>query len=131
AGTIRHALVVASDADPGRGLARGFPFAAAGSAVVCGWRDGPAGIAAFRFAPAAAQGGGDPDGALPEGLRATVAFERRRNVLTIREAAGFDAAAGALAGEVAAGLLADAGVGASDLDLVVANPLTAGFLDAL
>ncbi|HEX6419487.1 MAG TPA: hypothetical protein VFZ77_13385 [Acidimicrobiales bacterium] len=131
-GTIRHALVVASDADPGRRMAPGFPFAAAASAVVCGWSDGPAGIAGFRFAPpAGTPGDGDAAGDVPEGLRATVAFGGGRNRLTIREAAGFDAAAGALAGEVAAALLADAGAAASDLDLVVANPLTSGFLDAL
>src|SRR6266545_7069851 len=32
-GTIRHALVVASDANPGRRLARRFPFTSAGAAL--------------------------------------------------------------------------------------------------
>ena len=32
-GTIRHALVVASDADPGHGMAPGFPFEPAAAAV--------------------------------------------------------------------------------------------------
>ena len=127
AGTVRHALVVASDADPGRRLAPGFPYAPAAAAVVCGWREGPAGIAAFRFAGPGRTG----DDGTDEGLRATVTFERRRNTLSIEESPGFDAAAGALAGEVATALLAEAGVDAGDLDLIVANPLTTAFLDAL
>ena len=129
AGTIRHALVVASDADPGRHMAPGFPFAGAAAAVVCGWQNGPAGIAAFRFA----RGDGDTanDGSLAEGLRATVALHEGRNTLRIEEAPGFDATAGALAGEVANALLADAGMAPDALDLVVANPLTPGFLEAL
>jgi 3-oxoacyl-[acyl-carrier-protein] synthase-3 len=133
AGTVRHALVVASDADPGRRLAPGFPYAPAAAAVVCGWREGPAGIAAFRFAgPGGAAGGVGDDGGDPAGgFRATVAFERGRNTLAIEQEPGFDAAAGALAGEVATALLAEAGVDAGDLDLIVANPLTTGFLDAL
>lgn len=126
AGTVRHALVVASDADPGRRLAPGFPYSPAAAAVVCGWREGPAGIAAFRFA-----GPGDGGDGTGEELRATVAFERGRNTLSIEETPGFDAAAGALAGEVASALLAEAGVDAGDLDLIVANPLTTAFLDAL
>jgi 3-oxoacyl-[acyl-carrier-protein] synthase-3 len=132
AGTIRHALVVASDADPGRHMAPDFPFAGAGAAVVCGWRDGSEGIAAFRFA-VRADPADDPDAAdgLAEGLRATVAFERGHHALTIEQAPGFDATAGAWAGEVATTLLADLGVTASEIDVIVANPLTTTFLDAL
>jgi 3-oxoacyl-[acyl-carrier-protein] synthase-3 len=123
AGTIRHALIVASDARPARRLAPGFPFAPTGAAVVCGWRPDGRGIQGFRFAnPPAGTGGG---------LRATVEFARGRNRLTIAEVAGFAAAAGAWAGEVADKLLADHGLHAGDVDVVVANPLTAAFLDAL
>ncbi|HEX6422461.1 MAG TPA: hypothetical protein VFZ79_03220 [Acidimicrobiales bacterium] len=134
-GTVRHALVVASDADPGRRLAPGFPYAPAAAAIVCGWREGPAGIAAFRFAaPGDASGGdgeGDDRGDPAGGFRSTVAFERGRNTLAIEQTPGFDAAAGALAGEVATALLAEADVDAGALDLIVANPLTTEFLDAL
>jgi 3-oxoacyl-[acyl-carrier-protein] synthase-3 len=124
AGTIRHALVVASDANPGRRLARDFRFAPTGAAMVCGWRAGDEGVQGFRFAHR-------PGGDCRDGLRATVAFEGGRNRLTIEESPGFAAAAGAWATEVAAKLLADHGLTASDLDLVVANPLTPEFLDAL
>jgi 3-oxoacyl-[acyl-carrier-protein] synthase-3 len=123
AGTIRHALIVASDARPARRLAPGFPFAPTGAAIVCGWRPDGRGIQAFRFAsPPAGPGGG---------LRATVVFAGGRNRLTISEEAGFAAAAGAWAGEVADKLLADHGLHAGDVDVVVANPLTGSFLDAL
>jgi 3-oxoacyl-[acyl-carrier-protein] synthase-3 len=128
AGTIDHALIVASDARPGRRLAPGFPFGATGAAIVCGWRPDGHGVRAFRFAePAAAHHRGDPGGQ----LRATVGFARGRNRLTIAEHPGFAAMAGARAGEVAAKLLADQGLQPGDVDLVVANPLTVAFLDAL
>jgi 3-oxoacyl-[acyl-carrier-protein] synthase-3 len=130
AGSIRHALVVASDANPGRRLAPGFPFAPAGAAIVCGWRPGEEGIQGFRFAHAPPGGAGDV-AASDGGLRATVAFEGGRNRLAIDEAPGFAAAAGAWASEVASKLLADHGLVPSDVDVVVANPLTREFLDAL
>jgi 3-oxoacyl-[acyl-carrier-protein] synthase III len=129
-GTIRHALVVASDATPGHRLAPGFPFAPAGAAIACGWRPGAEGIQEIRFANRpdsegdAELGGGD-------GLRATVAPERRGNRLTIEQDPGFAAAAGAWAADVASKLLADHGMAASDVDLVVANPLVPDFLHAL
>jgi 3-oxoacyl-[acyl-carrier-protein] synthase-3 len=128
AGTIRHALVVASDARPGRRLAPDFPFGATGAAIVCGWRPDGRGIQGFRFAnPPAAEDGGDRQ----IELRARVGFAGGRNRLTITEQSGFAAAAGSWAGDVAAKLLADHGLHARDLDLVVANPLTVAFLDAL
>jgi 3-oxoacyl-[acyl-carrier-protein] synthase-3 len=128
AGTIRHALIVASDARPGRRLAPGFPFGATGAAVVCGWRPDGHGIRAFRFAePTAATDAEAPDG----GLRATVGFVGGRNRLTIAEQPGFAATAGGAAAEVAAKLLADRGLQPGDVDLVVANPLTRAFLDAV
>lgn len=123
AGTIRHALIVASDARPARRLARGFPFAPTGAAIVCGWRPDGRGIQAFRIAHPPTDTGG--------GLRATVAFAGGRNRLTIAEEAGFATAAGAWAGEVAAKLLADHGLHPGDIDVVAANPLTPAFLDAL
>jgi 3-oxoacyl-[acyl-carrier-protein] synthase-3 len=123
AGTIRHALIVASDARPALRMAKGFPFSPTGAAIVCGWRPDGRGIQALRFASPPADSG--------DGLRATVRFAGRRNRLTISEEAGFAAAAGAWAGEVADKLLADHGLHAGDIDVVVANPLTGAFLDAL
>jgi 3-oxoacyl-[acyl-carrier-protein] synthase-3 len=125
AGTIRHALVVASDADPGHGMAPRFPFAPVGAAIACSWRPGPGGILGFRFATH--PGAGDGDG----GLHATVRFGRGRNTLVIEETPTFAATAGEWAADVAAKLLADVGMAPGDLDLVVANPLVPAFLDAL
>ncbi|HEX8805139.1 MAG TPA: hypothetical protein VF743_13125, partial [Acidimicrobiales bacterium] len=110
AGTIRHALVVAGDADPGRRLTRGFPFAPAGAAVACGWRDDPVGLTGFRFA--------SPPGDEGEDLfHAEVAFERGHNRLTIDEAPQFATEAAACAGEVAAGLLVEQRLSPGDVDL--------------
>jgi 3-oxoacyl-[acyl-carrier-protein] synthase-3 len=127
-GTIRHALVIASDADPGHRLAPGFPYAPTGAAIVCGWRPGAEGIQEIRFAN---RPSGESEGERGDGLRATLALERGRNRLTIEQDPGFAVAAGAWAADVAAKLLADHGMAASDVDLVVANPLERGFLDAL
>jgi 3-oxoacyl-[acyl-carrier-protein] synthase III len=129
-GTIRHALVVASDADPGHRLAPGFPFAPAGAAIVCGWHPGAEGIREIRFANRP-DGEADAERSAGDGLRATVAPGRRGNLLTIDQDPGFPAAAGAWAADVASKLLADHGMAAGDVDLVVANPLAPGFLRAL
>jgi 3-oxoacyl-[acyl-carrier-protein] synthase-3 len=120
-GTIRHALVVAGDANPGRRLTNRFPFAPTGAAIACGWQDDPGGLAAFRF-------GNRPDADL---FRAQVGVERGRNRLRIDEAPEFATRAGSWAGEVAGTLLADEGVGLDDVDVVVANPLTPDFLAEL
>jgi 3-oxoacyl-[acyl-carrier-protein] synthase-3 len=124
AGTIRHALVVASDATPGRRLAPGFPFPAAGAAIVCGWRTGDDGFLGFRFAS-------PPEGGAGDGFRATVGPVGGRNRLTITESPDFARSAGTWAGEVADKLLADHGLTPADIDLVVANPLVTGFRQAL
>ena len=126
-GTIRRAVVVASDADPGHRLAPGFPYGRTGAALVCGWGPDGTGIQAFRFASAPTSLGD----AAGDGLRATVGFAGGRNTLTIEQAPGHLQVAGAWAGAVAADLLADEGVEVADLDLVVANPLVPEFLDAL
>jgi 3-oxoacyl-[acyl-carrier-protein] synthase III len=122
AGTIDHALIVASDADPGRGTAPGFPFAGHGAAVVCHWEDGPTGIAGFRW-DAAPQ-----DDRL---FRARVGFEDGHNVLRVEQDPDFGTRAAALAGETASALLDEHGTKPIDVDLVVANPLMPGFLEGL
>lgn len=125
AGTIRHALVVASDADPGHRIAPGFPFDPAGAALVCSWREGPGGIAGFHFADPAPDGDG---AAFDGGLRATVAFDDRRNRLTVEQEPDFDTRAARWAARAASGLLDELGQRAADVDLVIANPMTDAFL---
>jgi 3-oxoacyl-[acyl-carrier-protein] synthase III len=132
AGTIRHALVVASDANPGHRLAPGFPFPAAGAAIVCGWRPGADGLQGFRFG--SPPDGDDGDGGVRgvgDGLRATLGSAGGRNRLTIDEDPAFARSAGAWAGEVADKLLADHGLTPADIDVIVANPLVPEFREAL
>jgi 3-oxoacyl-[acyl-carrier-protein] synthase III len=121
-GTIRHALVVASDANPGRRLAPGFPYPPVGAAILCGWDDGPGGLSDVRFATRPVDGGG---------VRAVVAWQQRRNRLSIAEEASFLHDAAELATEVAAGCLEEHELSAADVDLIVANPLRPEFLDRL
>jgi len=120
--TIEHALVVASDAAPGHGMAAGFPFSPSGAAVVCSWEDGPIGLAGFRWESA-------PEDGSP--FRSRIGFEHRRNVLRIEKDADFETRATAWAAKTASSLLADQDMGPADVDLVVASPLTVAFLDGL
>ncbi len=122
AGTIEHALIVASDANPGRGMAPRFRFRASGAAAVCRWDEGAGGLLGFRWETSP-----EDDGM----LRARVGLERGRNLLRIEEDPLFGEQAAAWAGKAAARLLADHGAGPDAVDLVVASPLTASFLDTL
>jgi 3-oxoacyl-[acyl-carrier-protein] synthase-3 len=122
AGTIRRALVVASDAHPGPGWAPRFPFAPCGAAAVCRWDEGRGGLAGFRWETAPEDG---------ELLRSRVGLARGRNVLRIEQDPAFGERAAAWAGKAAAALMADQGVRPGDIDLVVPAPLAPAFLAAL
>jgi len=121
-GTIDHALVVASDADPGHGMAPGFPFSAKGAAVVCHWEDGPSGLVGFQWEIV------PEDGDL---FRSRFGFERGRNRLRVEQDPDFGCRAAAWAGRTATSLLADHAIRPADVDLVVATPLTPAFLEGL
>ena len=88
--TIDHALVVASDADPGHGMALGFPFLARGAAVVCHWEEGPGGLVGFQW------GSAPEDGDL---FRSRFGFERRRNLLRVEQDPDFGWRGGSVGGE--------------------------------
>jgi 3-oxoacyl-[acyl-carrier-protein] synthase-3 len=121
-GTIERAVVVASDCDPGHGLAPDFPYDPTAAALVCSRADDDHGILGFRWAtnPAAAE------------LRSGVLrFEDGRNRLRIHEDDAFAASAAALAAKVATELLSDVGMTAADLTHVVAAPFEGSFLDEL
>ncbi|HZD65529.1 MAG TPA: 3-oxoacyl-[acyl-carrier-protein] synthase III C-terminal domain-containing protein [Acidimicrobiales bacterium] len=122
AGTIATAVVVASDADPGHGLAPSFPFRPAGGALLCRWTDGPRGLGSFRWQVCPDDG---------DAFRATVAPLDGRNVLTVREDPAFADRAGRGAAAVAEAVLADHGLASWDLDLVVASPARPAFTKAL
>lgn len=122
AGTVRRALVVASDTDPGHGLTDRFPFAAAGGALLCHWTDGGAGLGPFRWANL-------PDGG--ESFRATLGPHDGRNLLTVTSPSTMDKQFAAAAGEAARDCLAAAGTEPGDLDLIVAAPARRGFVAGL
>lgn len=122
AGTIRHALVVTSDANPGFGLAPSFPFSAAGGAAVCSYTDGPVGLAGFRWEV-------EQDGR--ELFNVDVEFSRGHNELHVNTKPGFVDRAAACAAKATADLLAEHQLTPDDVDLVVANPLTTEFFEAL
>ena len=122
AGTAERVLIVASDANPGRGLAPRFPFAASGAAMLCRWDGSQSGLLGFRWETAPEES---------DLLRARVGFERGRNRLRVEQDPAFGERAAAWAGKAAASLLADHGVGPDEVDLVIPSPLTPAFLAAL
>lgn len=110
AGTLQLALVVTSDADPGHGLAPGFPFEAAGGALVCTWHESTPGLGVVHWRHAEVDG---------DDFFATVGDQEGRNVLVVREGAAFAEKAALTAAEAALAALDDAGVKPSDVDVVV------------
>jgi 3-oxoacyl-[acyl-carrier-protein] synthase-3 len=122
AGTAKLALIVTSDARPGRRLAPRFPFAPAGGALVGRWADKGRGLGSFHWLT-------EPD----EGasFRATVGLQHGRNTLIIDEDETFAERAGAVAAKVAHEALADTATRPDDVGLVVASPARPGFVAAL
>lgn len=111
--TIDRALVVASDADPGRGMSEHFPFSPAGAAMLCDWTDDDYGLGRVHWA-------NFPDDG--ENFRATVGFEDARNVLRFSESAEMDEQFAAAGAEVARGCLRESALELSDVDAIVAAP---------
>ncbi len=122
AGTIRRAVIVAGDANPGRGMAPDFPYDPVGAALVCGWDPGDGGLAGFRWMTVADA---------PARRRAVVQLEHGRNRLLVREDDAFAAEAAASAGTVAAELLDEHGLRHDDVAAVAAAPFDAAFIDEL
>lgn len=116
AGTIRHGLVVASDADPGHGLAAEFPYTPAGGALVCSWTDDERGLGAMRWLS------WSDDGA---SYRSTVGQGSGRNRLEFHVDAAYFERAGAAAAKIAAQVLDDEGLRVDDVDVVVLAPADA------
>ena len=122
AGTIRHAVIVAGDANPGHGLAPDFPYDPVGAALVCGWDPGDGGLARFRWRTVAdAQ----------DRRQAVVRLEHGRNQLLVCEDDTFAAEAAASAGTVAVELLDEHGLRPDDVAAVAAAPFDTAFIDEL
>ena len=75
---IDCALVVASDADPGRGMSEHFPFSPVGAALMCHWNDDDYGLQPISWIH-------HPERA--ESFTATVGLIDRRNVLRFDQSA--------------------------------------------
>jgi 3-oxoacyl-[acyl-carrier-protein] synthase-3 len=122
--SIRRALVVASDADPGHGMSEHFPFSAAGAALLCGWADDDRGLSHVSWVNA-------NDEASAGTFSATVGFADARNVLRFSESTAMDERFATAAAEAARTCLDAHSVRLSDLDMVVAAPARQGFRTAL
>ena len=121
-GAIHRALVVASDADPGHGLSKDFPFAAAGGALLCTWADDEPGLGPVTWANFF-------DDA--ESFRSTVGVEHGRNVLRVEHSASMDEQFAVAGAKVARECLDNASVDVAKVDLIIAAPPHTGFTATL
>ena len=120
-GTARRALVVASDANPGRGMTRTFPFDAAGGAALCDWDDATAGLHRLSLG-----GTSRIRRALRRGRALRRSPQRARRPRGARVRRPSRASAPPMS---PAKLLADHGVTTRDVDAIIACPLSHGFVD--
>jgi 3-oxoacyl-[acyl-carrier-protein] synthase-3 len=121
AGTITRALVVASDADPGHGLAPTFPFAPAGAAMLCCHHPDGAGLQEFHWQRR-------PDEA--DLFHAVVRPEGHRNLLRFHADGALAERLAALAAHVAIRALGAGGLAPDDISVVVAAPSDPSFVAA-
>jgi 3-oxoacyl-[acyl-carrier-protein] synthase-3 len=122
AGTIRHAVIVAGDANPGHRIAPAFPYDPVGAALVCGWDSSDRGLADIRWVTAADA---------PSRRHAVMRLERGRNRLVVREDDAFAAEAAACATTVVTDLLGECGLQPDDVSGVAAAPFENAFIDEL
>ncbi|MDT5206274.1 MAG: 3-oxoacyl-[acyl-carrier-protein] synthase [Mycobacterium sp.] len=120
--TINCALVVASDADPGRGMSEHFPFSPVGAALLCDWSDDDFGLGRVHWVNIPDDG---------ENFRATVGLEDTRNVLRFERSAAMDEQFAAAGAQAARSCLLEASLGLMDVDVIVAAPARHGYRAAL
>jgi 3-oxoacyl-[acyl-carrier-protein] synthase III len=120
--TINRALVVTSDADPGRGMSEHFPFSPVGAALLCDWSEDDSGLGRVHWVNIPDDG---------ENFRATVGLEDARNVLRFSESAAMDEQFATAGAQVAQSCLREAALGLSDVDVIVASPARHGYRAAL
>jgi 3-oxoacyl-[acyl-carrier-protein] synthase III len=120
--TIDRALIVASDADPGRGCSEHFPFSPTGAALLCEWSDDDCGLGRVHWLNLPDDG---------ENFRATVRLEDRRNVLRFSTSVAMDECLAATGAQVARSCLKTAGLELSDVAVIVAAPSRYGYRAAL
>lgn len=120
--SVRRALVVASDADPGHGMSEHFPFSAAGAALLCRWTDDDCGLSRVSWVNVAEDS---------ETFSATVGFAGARNLLRFRQSAAMDERFAAAAAEAVRACLDAQATRLADIDLIVTAPARPGYRAAL
>ncbi|MDP7724116.1 3-oxoacyl-[acyl-carrier-protein] synthase III C-terminal domain-containing protein [Mycobacterium sp. TY814] len=123
--SVRRALVVTSDADPGHGMSEHFPFSPTGAALLCGWTDDDYGLSDVAWANAS--------DALDDldTYSATVGFADGRNVLRFRQSADADDRFAAVASDAVRACLEQYDVSLDDVDLIIAAPARPRYREAL
>ncbi len=111
--TISRALVVASDADPGRGASERFPYSPAGAALLCSWSGNGEGLGPVCWAE------NPDDGA---NFSATIDFDNYHNVLHFQRSPTLAGELAAVAERAARRCLDDASIGPSDVDRIIVAP---------
>jgi 3-oxoacyl-[acyl-carrier-protein] synthase III len=111
--TISRALVVASDADPGRGASERFPFSPVGAALLCKWSDQDDGLGPVHWV-------NNPDDG--DNFRAVIDFDMFRNVLRFRESPAIASELASAGAQAAQRCLDDAALNLSDIPVIIAAP---------
>jgi 3-oxoacyl-[acyl-carrier-protein] synthase III len=111
--TISRALVVASDANPGRGASERFPFSPVGAALLCEWSDQNDGLGQVHWV-------NHPDDG--ENFRATIEFDMFRNVLRFRESTEMATELAAAGAQAARDCLDEAALDLSDIPVIISAP---------
>lgn len=115
---IDCALVVASDADPGRGMSEHFPFSPTGAALLCDWTDDDYGLQAIHWVNLSDEG---------ESFSATVGLADRRNVLRFSASDTIDERFATAAIQAVDECLREAKLKLDDIDAIVAAPAWPGY----
>jgi 3-oxoacyl-[acyl-carrier-protein] synthase III len=115
---IDCALVVASDADPGRGMSKHFPFSPAGAALLCDWTDEDCGLGHTCWVNVPDEG---------ETFNATVGLVDGRNVLRFAASDTIDQRFAAAAVRAVDECLRETDLHLGDIDAIVAAPARPGF----
>lgn len=120
---IRCALVVTSDADPGHGMSKHFPFSPVGAALLCGWTDDDiVGLGEFYWTNLPGNG---------ENFSATVGQGDARNVLRFNGSTTKEQQFATAGADAARGCLAKSSLELDDIDAIVAAPGLRGYRAAL
>ncbi len=120
--SIKRALIVAGDANPGHGMSEDFPFSAAAGALLCTWAGDESGFGRFHWVTAADNG---------QSFKATVGLVDRKNVLRFAVADKCDYEFADVAAKAALTCLNEEHAELSQVDAVIAAPAHRPYRSAL